>query len=125
MEDQTEKRFYTREELQEFEEIITGKLEVSRKEYKELALELKENAGGNTDSEYGVDSQEKEQIEIMMARQGRFIDNLEKALIRIKNGTYGICKISGELIPKDRLKAVPHTTTTVEAKLKQRENPGQ
>jgi RNA polymerase-binding transcription factor DksA len=67
-------------------------------------------------TEFGNESQEKEQIEILLARQNKFILNLQNALVRIENGTYGICKETGKLIPKERLRLVPHTTTTVEGK---------
>lgn len=123
MEKQTEKKFYTRTELEEFKQIINKKLEDARNEHKLLANSLKEFSGNSADSinftEYGNESREKEQVEILMARQGKFIDKLEKALIRIENGTYGICRISGEIIPKERLRVVPHATTTVAAKMKQ------
>ena len=127
MADQQEKKFYTRAELQEFDTIILKKLEVARNELKELTEDLKAGGGEATDgynyTDYGVDTQEKEQIEILMAREERFINGLENALIRIKNGTYGVCRITGKLISKGRLKAVPHTTTSMEGKLKEKEQP--
>ena len=117
-----EKKYYSRQELQEFKEIINQKLEESRTEHKRLADSLREFSGNSADSfnftEYGNESREKEQVEILMARQAKFIDKLEKALIRIENGSYGICRITGELIPKERLRIVPHATTTVAAKMK-------
>ena len=121
MENSSVKKFYGKQELDEFRQIINNKLESSRAEYKRLAESLKEFSGNSADSfnftEYGNESREKEQVEILMARQSRFIDKLEKALIRIENGTYGICRISGDLIPKERLRVVPHATTTVAAKM--------
>jgi RNA polymerase-binding transcription factor DksA len=127
MANQEEKNFYTRDELQEFRTLIEDKLEVARKEVKELAEDLKAGGGDVADgynyTDYGVDTQEKEQIEILMARQERFIDGLEKALIRIQNGTYGVCRVTGNLISKGRLKAVPHTTTSIEAKLQEKDQP--
>lgn len=119
----SKKNFYSKQELVEFREIINQKLEESRNEYRRLSESLKASGGNTADSynftEYGNESREKEQVEILMARQRKFIRNLEFALIRIENGTYGICKKSGELIPKARLRVVPHTTTTIEAKLGQ------
>lgn len=117
------KRFYSKAELEEFRILINKKLDESQTEYKRLAESLKTLSGNSADSfnftEFGNESREKEQVEILMARQKKFADKLEKALIRIANGTYGICRISGDLIPKERLRVVPHATTTVEAKLKQ------
>ncbi|MEL6674751.1 MAG: TraR/DksA C4-type zinc finger protein [Bacteroidota bacterium] len=122
----SEKKFYSKAELEEFRQIIMAKLEDASNEHKHLAESLREFSGNSADSinftEYGNESREKEQVEILMARQAKFVDKLEKALIRIENGTYGVCRISGELIPKDRLKVVPHATTTVAAKLNQNSN---
>ena len=70
--------------------------------------------------EDGADTAEKENLSQLAARQQKFINNLENALIRIKNGTYGICSVTGRLITKERLRAVPHTTLSIEAKLKQK-----
>jgi len=124
MKTQAEKNFYSRTELDEFRNIINNKLIESRAEYKRLAESLKAFSGASADSfnftEYGNESREKEQVEILMARQDKFIYNLEKALFRIENGTYGICRITGKLIPKERLRIVPHATTTVEGKMQQK-----
>ena len=121
------KKFYSKAEMEEFRHIIQNKLEDSRSEYRRLKSSLKEMGGNSADSlnftEYGNEGREKEQVEILMARQAKFSDKLELALGRIENGTYGICRISGDLIPKARLRVVPHATTTVEAKLKQNSNP--
>jgi RNA polymerase-binding transcription factor DksA len=68
--------------------------------------------------EDGADISEKEQLSQSAGRLQKFAQQLEAALIRIKNGTYGICRDSGKLIPKERLRAVPHTQQTIEAKLK-------
>ncbi len=123
----SEKAFYSRQELQEFEDIINKKLASAREEHQILADNLKESGGGSADSynftEFGGDSREKEQNEMLMARQKKFIFDLENALVRIKNGTYGICKVTGKLISKERLRIVPHTTTSIEAKLKQKNLP--
>ncbi|MBX7242809.1 MAG: TraR/DksA C4-type zinc finger protein [Bacteroidia bacterium] len=115
-----EKKFYSRQELDEFKEIILTKLDEALVEKKRLAESLREVSGNSVDSfnmtEFGNESQEKEQIEILLARQNRFILNLQNALVRIENGSYGVCKETGKLIPKERLRLVPHTTTTVEGK---------
>ncbi|MCB0839152.1 MAG: TraR/DksA family transcriptional regulator [Bacteroidetes bacterium] len=126
MEKSSEKKFYSKTELDEFRQIIDQKLVDARKEYKRLADNLKEFSGNSADSfnftEYGNESREKEQVEILMSRQAKFMDKLEKAMIRIENGSYGICRISGDLIPKERLRVVPHATTTVDAKNKRPDN---
>lgn len=122
-----EKTHYTAEELQEFKQLILEKLEKARAEYKSLQESLRETtenaADGYNISEYGADTQEKEQLELFLMRQAKFIDSLERALIRIENGTYGKCKVTGKLIPKERLRAVPHTEISIEAKLAQKKNP--
>jgi DnaK suppressor protein len=119
------KQFYSKAELDEFRQIILAKLDDSKAEYKRLKNSLKEFSGNSADSfnftEYGNESREKEQVEILMARQKKFADKLEKALFRIEAGSYGVCRITGELIPKERLRVVPHATTTVQAKMRQNE----
>ena len=101
-------------------DIINKKIESAKEEHKRLSDSLKESAGGSADSynftEFGVESREKEQNEMLMARQKKFIYDLENALVRIKNGTYGICKVTGKLISKERLRIVPHATLSIEAK---------
>jgi DnaK suppressor protein len=121
MEDQEkEKSFYTRAELEEFRILITEKLELARQEHKELMGSLQENNLTSSDSynmtDFGSDTLEKEQTELFMSRQKKFIGSLERALARIENGTYGRCKETGKLISKDRLRAVPHTELSIEAK---------
>jgi RNA polymerase-binding transcription factor DksA len=121
-----EKTRYTDEELLEFKEIILTKLEVAKSEFKTLQTNLRdgnENGTDSTNNNYltlddGADTFEKENLNQLAAHQLKFIKNLEAALVRIENKTYGICKTSGKLIPKERLRAVPHTTQTIEAKLK-------
>ncbi len=117
---------YSEGELKEFETLILGKLEKSRNEYKILKETLNRNndegtdatSGGNTKVlEDGAETAEKENLSQLAARQQKYITNLENALVRIKNGTYGICSVTGKLIPKDRLIAVPHTTQSIEAKM--------
>jgi len=120
-----EKTRYSDQELKEFEEMILEKLAASKKELEKLMSSLtKKNDQGTeatTGSSYSQDdggaALERERINQLALRQNKFIDNLEKALIRIKNGTYGICKSTGNLISKERLKAVPHTTQSIAAKL--------
>lgn len=121
-----EKTRYTDEELLEFKEIILTKLDVAKSEFKTLQTNLRdgnENGTDSTNNNYltlddGADTFEKENLNQLAAHQLKFIKNLEAALVRIENKTYGICKTSGKLIPKERLRAVPHTTQTIEAKLK-------
>jgi RNA polymerase-binding transcription factor DksA len=121
-----EKTRYNDEELQEFREIILKKMEIAKDEFKTIQNNLKDgNQGGGvgTNNNYltlddGADTFEKENLNQLAAHQLKFIKNLEAAIVRIENKTYGICKTSGKLIPKQRLRAVPHTTQTIEAKLK-------
>ena len=119
----SEKLRYTNEELQEFKDIILCKLEIAKGEFNGLKEGLKNdaaNGGGsnkNLTFEDGAETFEKENLNQLAGRQLKFIQNLEGALVRIENGTYGVCRTSGQLIPKERLKAVPHTTQTIEAKL--------
>lgn len=125
-----DKTRYSEEELREFEELILRKLEKAREEYKILKDTLNRNndegtdatSGGNTKVlEDGAETAEKENLSQLAARQQKYISNLENALIRIKNGTYGICSVTGKLISKERLIAVPHTTQSIEAKLMQQD----
>lgn len=121
-----DKTRYSEEELKEFEGLINKKLEKAKEEYKILKETLNRNndegtdatSGGNTKVlEDGAETAEKENLSQLAARQQKYISNLENALIRIKNGTYGICSVTGKLISKERLIAVPHTTQSIEAKL--------
>ena len=124
----SEKTRYSEEELVEFEELINSKLEKAQTELRILKDSLNRSHDEGTDStashtkvlEDGADTAEKENLGQLAARQQKFINNLENAIIRIKNGTYGICKETGRLISKDRLRAVPHTTLSIEAKLNQK-----
>ncbi|MGJ1205240.1 TraR/DksA family transcriptional regulator [Sphingobacterium lactis] len=123
----TEKTRYSDAELQEFKAIILEKLRVAKEELSSLTTSLSNsNANGTDDTagtyktlEDGSATLEKEQINQLAARQKKFIDNLEAALVRIENKTYGVCRETGKLIQKERLKAVPHTTLSIEAKNKQ------
>lgn len=123
----TEKNSYSREELEEFRNIINTKLAESREEYKLGQESLRSSneiaADGYNMTEFGTEMHDREQTEMMLARTGKFIDALERALVRIENGTYGRCKVTGKLIPKERLRLVPHTETSMEAKLAQQSQP--
>jgi DnaK suppressor protein len=120
-----EKQRYSREELNEFEAIILEKLNNARKEVAFIKETLSRRNDEGTDNtantskvlEDGADTQEKESLNQLASRQLKFIQQLENALIRIKNGSYGVCIKTGKLIPKERLKAVPHTQHTIEAKM--------
>ena len=122
-----EKTRYSEEELKEFEELITKKLDDTRSElnYIREALHKRNDPGTDVTSgssklmEDGADTSEKESMSQLAARLQKFATQLENALIRIKNGTYGVCIDTGKLIPKERLRAVPHTQQTIEAKRKQ------
>ncbi len=125
-----DKTRYSDSELSEFEALIKQKLEKAKGEYKILKETLNRNndsgtdatSGGNTKVlEDGAETAEKENLSQLAARQQKYIANLENALIRIKNGTYGICSVTGKLIPKERLIAVPHTTQSIEGKLMQKD----
>ncbi len=119
---------YSEEELVEFDALIHKKLDKAKDEYRILKETLNRNndegtdatSGGNTKVlEDGAETAEKENLSQLAARQQKYIMNLENALVRIKNGTYGICSVTGKLIPKERLIAVPHTTQSIEAKMMQ------
>lgn len=126
MNEETTKTKYNDAELGEFRELINEKIGIAREELYELAGTLSAaNTNGDDAAiagktlEDGSATFEKEQVNQLAARQKKFIEQLEAALIRIENKTYGICRSTGKLIPKERLRAVPHTTQSMEAKLKQ------
>lgn len=116
---------YNDAELTDFKELIQKKLDAAKKElnYLQGLITRKDDMGGDdTDNRYvtmedGSMSMEREQLSQMASRQITYIDHLEKALIRIENKTYGICRVTGKLIDKARLRAVPHATLSLEAKL--------
>lgn len=120
-----EKTKYSEDELKEFEGLILEKLDKAKSELNTLKESLTHTNDESTDSTYstvktledGADTAEKEQLNQLAARQLKFIGNLENALVRIKNGTYGVCIDTGKLISKERLRAVPHTQHSIEAKL--------
>lgn len=120
-----EKARYTQEELQEFKEIILKKLDKAKTDYdlyKSLLSHEDTNDIMDTSPtfkvlEEGASVLSKEEIGKIAQRQAKFIKHLEAALVRIETNTYGICRETGKLIPKERLRAVPHATLSVEAKL--------
>jgi len=124
----SDKTRYSDNELKEFEALILDKLEQAKNELHVLKESLTHKNDESTDSTYsnvktledGADTAEKEHLNQLAARQQKFINNLEKALVRIKNGTYGICVDTGKLISKERLMAVPHTMHSIEAKMQKR-----
>lgn len=125
---QTDKRSrYSDEELGEFKDIILKKLNEAQKDYDILKDTLSHKDDHGTDDtsptfkllEDGSDVLSKEETAQLAARQQKFIESLENALIRVENKTYGICRVTGHLISKDRLRSVPHATLSIEAKLEQ------
>lgn len=126
MKQDIQKTKYSNKELAEFKLLIEEKIRIAREELNELAASLNSSNSNGDDAaiagktlEDGSATFEKEQINQLAARQKKFIEQLESALGRIHNKTYGICRSTGKLIPAERLRAVPHTTQSMEAKLKQ------
>jgi len=123
----TKKSRYSDEELQEFKEIILNKLEKASRDLKLLTEAFTNfNSAGISDTsptfkvlEEGYQVLSKEENSRLAARQQKFITNLENALIRIENKTYGVCRVTGKLISKERLRSVPHATLSIDAKRKQ------
>ena len=119
-----EKTRYSDEELEEFRAIINEKLALARRDYKAMMRQLMKQDGNDVDDtsptykilEEGSATQSKEELIQLAARQQKFIQGLEAALVRIENKTYGIDRMTGELIPKERLRAVPHATLSVASK---------
>ncbi len=115
---------YSDEELQEFKTIILDMLDKAKKEYKTLRDMVTHGSSNDIEDtsptfkimEEGAATLSKEEAGQLAQRQYKFIQNLEAALVRIENKTYGVCRMSGKLIPKERLRLVPHATLTVEAK---------
>ena len=120
----TERVRYSDEDLQEFKELILEKLEAAKAEYNTLKRAVNHSVSNDTEDtsptfkmlEEGASALSKEEASQLAARQYKFIQNLEAALVRIENKTYGICRKTGKLIPKERLKLVPHATLSLEAK---------
>lgn len=123
-----ERERYSDEELQEFRALIEEKLVLAKREYDELMNSLMNRGGNDVDDtsptykalEEGSMTQSKEELTTMALRQQKFIQGLQAALLRIENKTYGICRVTGKLIPKERLRAVPHATLSIEAKQAER-----
>lgn len=120
----TEKTRYSDEELEEFRNIINEKLTLAKRDYDQMMSTLMNKDGNDVDDtsptykvlEEGSATQSKEELIQLASRQQKFIKGLEAALVRIENKTYGIDRITGKLIPKERLRAVPHATLSVESK---------
>ena len=121
-----EKVRYSDAELQEFKELILQKLETAKQDYEELRAAITHSSSNDVEDtsptfkvlEEGASSLSKEESGQLAQRQYKFIQNLEAALVRIENKTYGVCRETGKLIPKERLMLVPHATLSVEAKNK-------
>ncbi|MBQ9585662.1 MAG: TraR/DksA C4-type zinc finger protein [Muribaculaceae bacterium] len=113
-----EKTRYSDEELQEFKQVILEKLEVAKSNYEQLMAKIQADETKNSFNmlEEGAATLEQEEASQRAARQQDFIKKLQAALVRIENKTYGVCRVTGKLIPKGRLMAVPHATLSVEGK---------
>ena len=120
----TEKKRYSDEELEELRTIINEKLRLARRDFNSMMKQIMNADGNDVDDtsptykalEEGSSTQSKEELVQMANRQQKFIQGLEAALVRIQNRTYGIDRITGELIPKERLRVVPHATLSVASK---------
>ena len=121
---ETEKTRYSDQELEEFREIINEKLALAKRDYDQMMAVITNQDSNDVDDtsptykalEEGSEAQSKEDLIQFAARQQKFIQGLKAALVRIENKTYGIDRITGKLIPKERLRAVPHATLSVESK---------
>jgi DnaK suppressor protein len=115
---------YSDDDLKEFEALINEKLTQAREDLSQLKESLSHEGDNSTDDtsptfkmmEDGSETMSREEVAQLAARQEKFIQNLENALIRIRNKTYGVCRVTGKLIQKERLKLVPHATLSIEAK---------
>lgn len=124
----TEKTRYSDEELEEFRQLILEKLEKAKKDYDLLKSTITQGDSNDIQDtsptfkvlEEGAATLSKEEAGNLAQRQQKFIQHLQAALVRIEHKTYGICRETGNLIPKDRLRAVPHATLSIDAKQKQR-----
>ncbi|MFV0522106.1 MAG: TraR/DksA family transcriptional regulator [Mangrovibacterium sp.] len=123
----TEKKRYSDEELQEFKELILSKLDKAQKDYELYKNAMTQSDGNDTQDtsptfkvlEEGAATLSKEESGKLAQRQQKFISHLRAALIRIENKTYGVCRETGKLISKERLRAVPHATLSIDAKRNQ------
>jgi len=119
-----QKNRYSDKELKEFKDLILGKLKEAKDDYNLLKGSLSHNDDHGTNDtgrtfnmmEDGSETLSREELASLAARQEKFISNLQAALIRIENKTYGICRVNGKLIQKERLKLVPHATMSIDAK---------
>lgn len=119
-----DKTRYSDKELAEFKELIQQKLKEAQEDYELLRGSLSNRDNHGTDDtgrsfnmmEDGSDTLSREEVAQLAARQEKFISNLQSALVRIENKTYGVCRVTGKLIRKERLKLVPHATLSIEAK---------
>ncbi|MFO7791007.1 MAG: TraR/DksA C4-type zinc finger protein [Bacteroidales bacterium] len=123
-EEKKEKKRYSEEELQEFKDIILEKLDKAKRDYEMYKSALNHDGSNDVEDtsptfkvlEEGATVLSKEEAGRLAQRQAKFIQHLNAALVRIENGTYGVCRETGKLIAKERLKAVPHATLSIEAK---------
>lgn len=121
----SEKLRYSDEELQEFKDLILEKLEKANREfeyYRSVVMNSDGNGVADTSPtfkvlEEGAGTRDKEEAARLAERQRKFIQHLQAALVRIENKTYGVCRATGKLIPKERLRAVPHATLSIDVKL--------
>ena len=118
-----EKLRYSDEDLAEFKELILAKLEKAQSEYDSLCATIRGNDNDTVDTsptfkvlEEGASTLGREEAARLAERQRSFIRHLQAALVRIENKTYGVCRVTGQLIPKERLRAVPHATLSIDAK---------
>ena len=122
------KKRYSDEDLAEFKEIVEQKLALARRDYTDMMKALRNDEGNDVADtsptykvlEEGSSTQSKQEIIMLAQRQQKFIKGLEAALVRIENKTYGVCRETGKLIPKERLRLVPHATLSIEAKNKKK-----
>ena len=118
---------YSDSDLKEFEDLIHAKLKQARSDFDQLQRSLSYEDDNRTEDtaptfkmmEDGSDTMSREETAQLAARQQKFIVSLENALLRIKNKTYGVCRVTGKLIQKERLRLVPHATMSIEAKNQQ------
>lgn len=126
--DQASETPFSEAELQHFKELILERRRKAKDDVERMRNQIedaKEQAGDNTAYSFhmadaGTDAMEREKLHLMIARQQKYIGYLDRALERIKNGTYGICKVTGKPIAKERLEAVPHTEISIKAKKEQK-----
>ena len=118
-----EKLRYSDEEVEEFKALVEEKLKTANAEYQDLRKQLRNGDNSDRDTapvfknmEDGADTLNREELGLRASRLEKFIKGLQGALVRIENKTYGICRVTGKLIPKERLRAVPHATLSIEAK---------